>query len=778
MADKMETEIDVKKVTRAAVDDVEFEEFPVLDWPGKGGPQIVVVGAQSSGKSSVIAAIVGRDFLPRGTGIVTRRPLHLQLCHVPLDDAASRQGQLGDWARFDHTGDRTFEDFELVRKEIEEETDRLTGSNTEILATPISLRIYSHRVVNMRLVDLPGMTKVPVGGQPTNIEERIRALILPYITNSNSIILAVIPANQDFVSSEALKMAREVDSEGERTLVVLTKLDLMDHGTNALDVLTRQLVHVKLGIIGVVNRSQADIEAQKPLEDVLRDEESLLAREYPTLASRQGTRYLSQTIVGLVGSTSRQTLIPPNIAEEEKAYCLQLYKRLVSTTVFHEHFFSLPTIVLSNPPFHLTPMDLGMIGNQLKFGHYGKDRLMADLRAMTTTCVTYNPGALMTEAAKQLDSFVQEHWEHIASKKAPRIFAQMDWRQIRDVGKKVRFTQSCAKKHGPGQLHLVAHFPEEHTSLEMALTDNGVIFNYCTCEVEANWEAKVAPMKPIHEQITTGKYPLGEEVEYYIPGKDERKASDRISNEEKKAMDASLEEMWQIDYGIHVRGRLIDSAFTLHFDPKFDPLANAVKEATNAGIREAGIDVRLCDIGEVIEEVMTSHEVELDGRTYTVKPIRNLNGHSIGQYRIHAGKSVPIVKGGEEQTKMEENEVYAIETFGSTGKGYVNRAGAGKMECSHYMKNFDSAKQKMPLRAIELLDTIDNHFGHLQFCRRWLDRVGEVQYGTALKALCDKGIVDAYPPLCDVKGSYTAQWEHTILMRPTCKEVVSRGEDY
>jgi methionyl aminopeptidase len=118
-----------------------------------------------------------------------------------------------------------------------------------------------------------------------------------------------------------------------------------------------------------------------------------------------------------------------------------------------------------------------------------------------------------------------------------------------------------------------------------------------------------------------------------------------------------------------------------------------VRAATNAGIREAGIDVRLCDIGETIEEVMSSHEVELDGKVYVVRPIRNLNGHSIGQYRIHAGKTVPIVKGGE-QTKMEENEFYAIETFGSTGKGYVH----DDMECSHYMKNFDV--EHVPLRSV------------------------------------------------------------------------------
>ncbi|CAB3409419.1 unnamed protein product [Caenorhabditis bovis] len=231
-----------------------------------------------------------------------------------------------------------------------------------------------------------------------------------------------------------------------------------------------------------------------------------------------------------------------------------------------------------------------------------------------------------------------------------------------------------------------------------------------------------------------------------------------------------------IDYGIHVRGRLIDSAFTVHFDPKYDTLVEAVKEATNAGIREAGIDVRLCDIGETIEEVMTSYEVELDGKTYTVKPIRNLNGHSIGQYRIHAGKTVPIVKGGE-QTKMEENEIYAIETFGSTGKGYVH----DDMECSHYMKNFETADDRVSLRLQKskgLLSLIDKNFSTLAFCRRWIDRLGETKYLMALKDLCDKGIVDPYPPLCDIKGCYTAQWEHTLLMRPTVKEVVSRGDDY
>lgn len=105
------------------------------------------------------------------------------------------------------------------------------------------------------------------------------------------------------------------------------------------------------------------------------------------------------------------------------------------------------------------------------------------------------------------------------------------------------------------------------------------------------------------------------------------------------------DDICKIDFGTHIKGRIIDCAFTLSFDPKFDGLKQAVREATNTGIREAGIDVRLCDIGAAIQEVMESHEVEIDGKTFQVKSIRNLNGHSIAPYRIHAGKTVPIVKG-------------------------------------------------------------------------------------------------------------------------------------
>ncbi|CAI9284412.1 unnamed protein product [Lactuca saligna] len=234
------------------------------------------------------------------------------------------------------------------------------------------------------------------------------------------------------------------------------------------------------------------------------------------------------------------------------------------------------------------------------------------------------------------------------------------------------------------------------------------------------------------------------------------------------------DDVMKLDFGTHINGHIVDCAFTVAFNPMFDPLLEASREATYTGIKEAGIDVRLCDIGAAIQEVMESYEVEINGKVFQVKSIRNLNGHSIGPYQIHAGKSVPIVKGGE-QTKMEEGEFYAIETFGSTGKGYVRE----DLECSHYMKNFDVGHVPLRLpRAKQLLATIDKNFSTLAFCRRYLDRLGETKYLMALKNLCDAGVIQPYPPLCDNKGSYVSQFEHTILLRPTCKEVISKGTDY
>lgn len=262
-------------------------------------PQIAVVGTQSSGKSSVLESLVGRDLLPRGTGVVTRRPLILQLVHVDPGDArksddSGREGE--EWGKFLHTKNQIFTDFDEIRQEIETETERISGNNKGISDEPIHLKIFSPHVVNLTLVDLPGITKVPVGDQPMDIEIQIRDLILKHISNPNCIILAVTAANTDMATSEALKVAREVDPDGRRTLAVVTKLDLMDAGTDAMDVLMGRVIPVKLGIIGVVNRSQLDINNKKSVADAIRDEHAFLQKKYPSLATRNGTKYLARTL--------------------------------------------------------------------------------------------------------------------------------------------------------------------------------------------------------------------------------------------------------------------------------------------------------------------------------------------------------------------------------------------------------------------------------------------------------------------------------------------------
>jgi dynamin 1-like protein len=320
-------------------------------------PQIVVVGGQSSGKSSVLEGLVGRSFLPRGHGIVTRRPLVLQLYNtrappsvdddddddedadvdggVPQEDefdltadenhhqqenidptnaAAAAAGKnrrantststttAGDeWGEFLHLPGRKFYSFSSIRQEIVKETDRLTGTNKGINPTPINLKIYSPHVLALTMVDLPGMAKVPIGDQPDNIEEQIHQMSLQYISNPNAIILAVTSANTDLANSDALKLACAADPRGERTIGVLTKLDLMDPGTDASDILLNKVIPLRHGYIAVVNRGQIDINADVSIRDGLKKEDAFF-RNHPVysrnrgLLMKCGTRHLAKTL--------------------------------------------------------------------------------------------------------------------------------------------------------------------------------------------------------------------------------------------------------------------------------------------------------------------------------------------------------------------------------------------------------------------------------------------------------------------------------------------------
>lgn len=256
-------------------------------------PQIAVVGAQSAGKSSVLENIVGRDFLPRGGNMVTKRPLVLQLI--------TSQGQ--EYAVFGHKPQQRFINYADVRAEIENDTKAIVRDDMGVSNIPINLTIFSPHVVNLTLVDLPGMVKVPSQGQPHDIVRKIDDIILEYISNENCLILAVTPANIDLVTSDALVMARSRDPMGKRTIGVLTKLDMMGKGQNAREVLLNKVVVLERGFIGVVLRGQRLDEygrASKELDipGALEHERQFFMTEpaYRDIADRMGVPYLQRTL--------------------------------------------------------------------------------------------------------------------------------------------------------------------------------------------------------------------------------------------------------------------------------------------------------------------------------------------------------------------------------------------------------------------------------------------------------------------------------------------------
>jgi dynamin 1-like protein len=178
------------------------------------------------------------------------------------------------------------------------DTDRIAGNNKDINPQPIIVKVYSRNVVDLTLVDLPGMTKIPCGDQPSDIEKKILDLCYQYTVPKTAIIMAVTPANQDLANSDALKLARKVDPYGERTIGVLTKIDLMDEGTSALDIIQGKVYPLKLGYIGVVCRSQKDIMAYKPIKEAIAAEENFFRTSptYAPFASKLGTGYLCRNL--------------------------------------------------------------------------------------------------------------------------------------------------------------------------------------------------------------------------------------------------------------------------------------------------------------------------------------------------------------------------------------------------------------------------------------------------------------------------------------------------
>ncbi|KAL5787842.1 hypothetical protein ACOSP7_004791 [Xanthoceras sorbifolium] len=285
-------------------------------------PQVAVVGSQSSGKSSVLEALVGRDFLPRGNDICTRRPLVLQLLQTKTDE---------EYGEFLHLPGKRFYDFSEIRREIQVQTDKEAGGNKGVSDKQIRLKIFSPHVLDITLVDLPGITKVPVGEQPVDIEARIRTMIMSYIKQPSCLILAVTAANSDLANSDALQIAGIADPDGYRTIGVITKLDIMDRGTDARNLLLGKVIPLRLGYVGVVNRSQEDITLNRSIKDALVAEEKFFRSRpvYNGLVDRCGVpqlaKKLNQILVQhikaiLPGLKSRISSALVSVAKEHASY--------------------------------------------------------------------------------------------------------------------------------------------------------------------------------------------------------------------------------------------------------------------------------------------------------------------------------------------------------------------------------------------------------------------------------------------------------------------------
>ncbi|XP_047659235.1 interferon-induced GTP-binding protein Mx2-like [Tachysurus fulvidraco] len=235
-------------------------------------PTIAVIGDQSSGKSSVLEALSGVA-LPRGSGIVTRCPLELKLRKVKFGV---------QWHAVISYNDKRdeFTDPSKVEGFVKKAQNDLAGDGVGICDELITLEITAPDVCDLTLIDLPGIARVPIKDQPEDIGHQIKKLILNYIEKDQTINLVVVPCNVDIATTEALKMAQEVDPEGKRTLAILTKPDLIDKGTekNIMDIIRNQVIPLSKGYVIVKCRSQKQIDDKISLTEATRVEREFFKR--------------------------------------------------------------------------------------------------------------------------------------------------------------------------------------------------------------------------------------------------------------------------------------------------------------------------------------------------------------------------------------------------------------------------------------------------------------------------------------------------------------------
>ncbi|KAF7683692.1 Dynamin-A [Astathelohania contejeani] len=246
-------------------------------------PRVVVIGSQSTGKSSVLEQILLKEFLPRGCDLVTRCPIIFHL---------RKTTEKNEYVRFAHSD--LIYDLSTISSEIIKRMEALCGINKNIINEPIVLFVYLFTTPELTLVDLPGLTKIPMEDQPEDIESQIEEMVIEYIKEESTLILAVVSANVDIANCESIKISRRVDPQGNRTLAVVTKIDLMDRSTDCLSLLENKNPCIGLGYVGVINRGQDDINRGVDIASALKKEDTFFKNhpKYKKLYPRIGSRYL------------------------------------------------------------------------------------------------------------------------------------------------------------------------------------------------------------------------------------------------------------------------------------------------------------------------------------------------------------------------------------------------------------------------------------------------------------------------------------------------------
>lgn len=226
------------------------------------------------------------------------------------------------------------------------------------------------------------------------------------------------------------------------------------------------------------------------------------------------------------------------------------------------------------------------------------------------------------------------------------------------------------------------------------------------------------------------------------------------------------DDVLKIDFGIHINGSIIDSAFTHSFDSKYDNLLESSKTSTDLAIKLARPDMLLSEIGKEIEENMSSYEITIKGKTKKIVPVKKLCGHEIKLFNIHGDKVIPNINFPVYNERIKEGEFYAVETFSSSGTGDTYE---DTKNCSHFMIDYKNEKEKLDINN-DLYKYIIKNYNTLAFTDRWLCD----KYNCDLNKLCNMNIITCYPPIYDYdKKSYISQFEESIYIGEKKTEILS-----